>query len=119
MRSAVAAQHLTFRVPTRNTLPPPISLSGHSPIREANAEALRNFVKIGTNLSKQSSGDADVDTRDSGEIEAEERFSSDRRTLSADGRLGWFWEPRRSGRLAGEAAGTPPRIGESRDRNRR
>jgi hypothetical protein len=88
MRSAVAARQLTFPVPTLNTLPPPISLSGHSPIQKANTQALRNFVKIGTNLSKQSSGDVDVDTRDSGEIEAEERFSSDRRTLLADGRLG-------------------------------
>jgi len=72
-------------------------------------EVLPNFVKIGTNLSKQSSG----------EIEVEERFCSDRRTLLANGRLGWFWEPRRSGRLAGEAAGTPPRIGASRDRSPR
>lgn len=78
--------------PSHNTLPPPISLSEHSPIHKANAEALRNFVKIETNLSKQSSGDADLDTRDSGAIEAEERFSSDRRTLSADGRLGWVLE---------------------------
>ena len=64
---------------------------GHSPIQEAKAEALRNFVKIGTNPSKQSSGDADLDTRDSNEIEAEERFSSDRRTLSADRRFGWVF----------------------------
>ena len=64
MRSAVAARQLTFPVPTLNTLPPPISLSGHSPIQKANTQALRNFVKIGTNLSKQSSD----------EIEVEERF---------------------------------------------
>jgi hypothetical protein len=43
----VAGRQLTFRVPTQRTLPPLISLSGHSPIHEANAEALRNFVKLG------------------------------------------------------------------------
>lgn len=40
MRSAVAAWQLTFRVPTHRTLPRLISLSGHSPIQEAKAEAL-------------------------------------------------------------------------------
>ncbi|MCU1247249.1 MAG: hypothetical protein JWQ49_278 [Edaphobacter sp.] len=47
MRRAVAARHLTLRVPTQSTLPPLISLSGPSPIQEAKAEALRNLVKSG------------------------------------------------------------------------
>src|SRR4051794_25927128 len=45
MRGASAARHFTFRVPTKSTLPPLISLSGHNPIQDANAEALRNLVK--------------------------------------------------------------------------
>jgi len=47
MRSAVAARHFTLRVPTQRILPPLMSLSGHNSIQEANAEALRNFVKSG------------------------------------------------------------------------
>ena len=47
MRRAVAARQFTLRVPTHKTFPPLISLSGHRPIQEANAEALRNLVKSG------------------------------------------------------------------------
>jgi len=47
MRKAVAARQFTWRVPTHNPFPPLISLSGHRPIQEANAEALRNLVKSG------------------------------------------------------------------------
>src|SRR5215467_14733596 len=47
MRRAVAARQFTLRVAVHNTLPPLISLSGHNPIQEAKAEALRNFVKSG------------------------------------------------------------------------
>ena len=47
MRSAVAARQFTFRVPVHSTLPPLMSLSGHRPIHEAKADALRNFVKSG------------------------------------------------------------------------
>ena len=48
-------------------------IAGHSPIQEANAGALRNFKGMATNLSKRSSGDSGVDTRDSGEIDAKRR----------------------------------------------
>jgi hypothetical protein len=47
MRKANAARHFTFRVPTKRTFPPLMSLSGHSPMQEANAEALRNLPKSG------------------------------------------------------------------------
>jgi hypothetical protein len=64
MRSAVAARQSTFRGPIHNTLPRAISLSGPQSDPGSEREVLPNFVKIGTNLSKQSSD----------EIEVEERF---------------------------------------------
>src|SRR5262249_5766374 len=41
--SVVATRFLTFLVPVQSTLPPLMSLSGHSPIHELKASALRNL----------------------------------------------------------------------------
>src|SRR5690349_17723087 len=47
MRNANAARLVTLRVRTDSTLPPLISLSGHKPSQDANADALRNFERSG------------------------------------------------------------------------
>src|SRR4030095_1711751 len=52
MRSVAATRFLTFLVPLQSTLPPLMSLSGHSPIHELNAPELRNFEKSGPNSAR-------------------------------------------------------------------
>src|SRR5947209_20447657 len=47
MRNASAARLFTRRVFTLKTLPPLMSLCGHSPSQEANADALRNLEMSG------------------------------------------------------------------------
>jgi hypothetical protein len=69
MRKAVAARQFTLCVPAHNTVPPLISLSGHRPIQEANAEALRNLVKSGADLSEKGLRDAGADAGNLGEID--------------------------------------------------
>jgi hypothetical protein len=72
MRNAVAARHFTFRVPTQRTFPPLMSLSGHKPIHEANADALRNFVKPGPISPKQCLSDASPDSGDFRQVHAKD-----------------------------------------------
>ena len=69
MRKAVAARQFTLRVPTHKTLPPLISLSGHRPIQDANAEGTAELAEIRADLSEKGLCNASADSRDLGKID--------------------------------------------------
>ena len=109
MRNAVAARHLTLRVPTQSTLPPLISLSGHNPLQEAKAEALRNLLKSGPISPNRVWA---IPTRMPGIFVRsipKTRFSSDRKTPSAENVIDEFVR-HRLGELPGSGGFEDGRI---------